>query len=234
MDEKHHLFHKGQTVLDLGFAPGAWTQVAVAKTAPGGRVLGIDMIPASAPPGSSVMQANFLSQATQTSIKTFFADKGLGAIDETTTDVATDYMARGLNDSKEKDHGIDQYTVDIILSDMLAPWPQVDGFWKNHISNAYYRLENTTGISVKDHASSMDLCDAALLFAVDTLKPGGHFVCKFYRGPEDSMLEKRLKAVFKKVRFEKPEASRRESREAYFVGTQKMKGVTRAHVLAVK
>lgn len=53
-----------------------------------------------------------------------------------------------------------------------------------------------------------DLCDAALHFASETLKTGGHFVCKFYQGSEDKVLEQRLKEMFSKVHREKPESSR--------------------------
>lgn len=53
-----------------------------------------------------------------------------------------------------------------------------------------------------------DLCDAALRFVFDTLRTGGHFVCKFYQGAEDKALEMRLKALFAKVHREKPESSR--------------------------
>lgn len=53
-----------------------------------------------------------------------------------------------------------------------------------------------------------DLCRAALEFSFETLKTGGHFVCKFYQGAEDKMLEKALKALFHKVHREKPESSR--------------------------
>lgn len=56
--------------------------------------------------------------------------------------------------------------------------------------------------------TSQDLCIAALQFASDTLKPGGHFVCKFYQGPEDRAFERRLKKLFAKVHREKPESSR--------------------------
>jgi len=49
---------------------------------------------------------------------------------------------------------------------------------------------------------------AALTFCFDTLRIGGHFVCKFYQGQEDKMLEKRLKLLFEKVHREKPESSR--------------------------
>lgn len=53
-----------------------------------------------------------------------------------------------------------------------------------------------------------DLCRAALAFASETLKPGGHFVCKFYQGAEDKALETLLKKMFAKVHREKPESSR--------------------------
>ena len=53
-----------------------------------------------------------------------------------------------------------------------------------------------------------DLCDAALRFAFDTLRTGGHLVCKFYQGAEDKALEMRLRALFAKVHREKPESSR--------------------------
>lgn len=53
-----------------------------------------------------------------------------------------------------------------------------------------------------------DLCMAALQFANDTLKNGGHFVCKFYQGSEDKALEMKLKTLFAKVFREKPDSSR--------------------------
>lgn len=52
------------------------------------------------------------------------------------------------------------------------------------------------------------MCNSALLFCIDVLKPGGSFVCKFYQGPEDRLLRDRLEAVFEKVIQDKPVASR--------------------------
>jgi 21S rRNA (uridine2791-2'-O)-methyltransferase len=49
---------------------------------------------------------------------------------------------------------------------------------------------------------------AALTFAYDTLRTGGHFVCKYYQGSEDKALEKKLKRLFAKVHREKPDSSR--------------------------
>ena len=56
--------------------------------------------------------------------------------------------------------------------------------------------------------TKQDLCKAALSFASDTLKTGGHFVCKFYQGSEDRAFEALLKKMFAKVHREKPESSR--------------------------
>jgi len=71
----------------------------------------------------------------------------------------------------------------------------------------------------------MDLCAAALQFSYDCLRVGGHFVCKFYQGAEDKQLERQLKKLFAVVHREKPESSRSESKEAYFVALRR-----RAHV----
>ena len=37
---------------------------------------------------------------------------------------------------------------------------------------------------------------AALEFAFDTVKTGGHFLCKFYQGSEEKALETKLKRLF--------------------------------------
>lgn len=49
----------------------------------------------------------------------------------------------------------DGKVVDIVLSDMCEPWPLTDGFWKRSLSDPYFRMMNTSGISFKDHAGSM-------------------------------------------------------------------------------
>jgi len=95
-------------------------------------------------------------------------------------------------------------------------------------------MMNTSGMSFRDHAGSMDLCRAALEFSFDILKTGGHLVCKFYQGAEDKALEKQLKLLFQKVHREKPESSRSGSKEAYFVGLRRKEGAKRSEVLEIK
>ncbi|RKF64538.1 rRNA methyltransferase 2, mitochondrial [Golovinomyces cichoracearum] len=75
---------------------------------------------------------------------------------------------------------------------------------------------NTSGINLKDHVGSMELCMAALEFAKITLRTGGHFVCKFYRGVEDKKLERNVKQAFRFVHKGKPESSRKVSAHEIF------------------
>jgi 21S rRNA (uridine2791-2'-O)-methyltransferase len=56
--------------------------------------------------------------------------------------------------------------------------------------------------------ANQDLCYAALQFASENLRPGGHFVCKFYQGAEDKPFQKKLSKMFETVKREKPESSR--------------------------
>lgn len=46
------------------------------------------------------------------------------------------------------------------------------------------------------------------MFAFDTLKTDGHFLCKYYKGAEEKAFEMKLKRLFAKVHREKPESSR--------------------------
>ena len=44
IDDKYHLLKPGSRVVDLGAAPGGWSQVAVKRIGPKGRVVGIDLL----------------------------------------------------------------------------------------------------------------------------------------------------------------------------------------------
>jgi len=62
LDEREKLFRPGQTVLDLGAAPGGWSQVAAEKVKPGGRVVAIDLLPVAAISGVEVRRGDFREQ----------------------------------------------------------------------------------------------------------------------------------------------------------------------------
>ena len=63
LDEKHRLLRPGKRVLDLGAAPGGWTQVAVDRTAPGGRVAAVDLLPMDPVPGAAIIRGDFQDES---------------------------------------------------------------------------------------------------------------------------------------------------------------------------
>jgi 23S rRNA (uridine2552-2'-O)-methyltransferase len=63
IDEKYHLLKPGQRVLDLGAAPGGWSQVAakaLGSAEGSGRVVGIDLLPIDPLPGAEFVTLDFL------------------------------------------------------------------------------------------------------------------------------------------------------------------------------
>ena len=69
LDERFHLLAPARRVIDLGCAPGGWTQVAVERVGPGGAVVGIDLNQTDPIPGATVLQGNFSDPATEAQIR---------------------------------------------------------------------------------------------------------------------------------------------------------------------
>ena len=62
LDQKDRLLAPGQLVVDLGAAPGSWSQVAVAKLGARGRVVAVDLLPMEPLPGVYFLQGDFREQ----------------------------------------------------------------------------------------------------------------------------------------------------------------------------
>src|SRR5262245_20300867 len=63
IDSKHHLFKPGMKVVDLGAAPGGWSQIAAKRVGAAegkGRVAAIDLLEMPAIPGVEFVQLGFL------------------------------------------------------------------------------------------------------------------------------------------------------------------------------
>lgn len=63
IDDKAHLLRPGMTVVDLGSAPGSWSQVAGKRVQPGGRIIGLDLLPMEPLPGVEFIQGDFREDA---------------------------------------------------------------------------------------------------------------------------------------------------------------------------
>jgi 23S rRNA (uridine2552-2'-O)-methyltransferase len=94
------------------------------------------------------------------------------------------------------DAALDGRAVDLVLSDM-AP--------------------NISGVAAVDQPRAMYLCELALDFCRDRLRPGGGLVCKAFQGEGFDAWLQDVKGAFGKVATRKPKASRPNSREVYLV-----------------
>ncbi len=102
IDDKARLLRPGLRVLDLGAAPGGWTQVAVERVnalgAPGrkqGRVVGVDILEMEPVAGATLLQLDFLADDAEARVR--------DAIDGTADLVLSD-MAAPATGHKQTDH----------------------------------------------------------------------------------------------------------------------------------
>lgn len=58
LDDRFRLLRPGQRILDLGAAPGGWTQVAVERTGARARILAVDLLEMEPVAGAEVLQAD--------------------------------------------------------------------------------------------------------------------------------------------------------------------------------
>lgn len=63
LDKKDKLLKPGQIIVDLGAAPGGWSQVAAAKVGDKGRVLASDILPMDAVAGVDFIQGDFTEES---------------------------------------------------------------------------------------------------------------------------------------------------------------------------
>jgi 23S rRNA (uridine2552-2'-O)-methyltransferase len=63
IDEKYKVLKPGQKIVDLGAAPGGWSQIAAKVVGPKGKVVGIDLLPIDPMPGVEFIQLDFLDES---------------------------------------------------------------------------------------------------------------------------------------------------------------------------
>ena len=88
-DKKERLLRRGAIVLDLGAAPGAWSQYAITRVGPKGRVIASDILPMDALAGVEFIQGDFREQEVCTQL--------LGLTGERAVDVLLSDMAPSLS-----------------------------------------------------------------------------------------------------------------------------------------
>jgi 23S rRNA (uridine2552-2'-O)-methyltransferase len=68
IDDRHRLLKPGSRVVDLGAAPGGWTQVALERAGPRGKVVALDLLPMDPVPGATTLQGDFEDPAAEAAV----------------------------------------------------------------------------------------------------------------------------------------------------------------------
>lgn len=165
---RDRLIRPGMLVVDLGAAPGGWSQVAARQ---GAQVIALDILEMQAIPGVTIIRGDFTGAAALAEVSAALAGRA----------------------------------VDLVISDM-AP--------------------NMSGLASSDQPRSIHLCELALAFAREYLKPGAHFLVKAFQGEGFEEYVKDMRISFAQVLVRKPRASRDRSNEVYLLGKSLRQSVT--------
>jgi 23S rRNA (uridine2552-2'-O)-methyltransferase len=75
IDERDKVLKPGMLVVDLGAAPGGWSQVAAKRVGPKGAVVAIDILPMEPISGVTILMADFASDEGVDAVETNMARK---------------------------------------------------------------------------------------------------------------------------------------------------------------
>ncbi|MCL4760269.1 MAG: RlmE family RNA methyltransferase [Burkholderiales bacterium] len=107
LGEKDRLFRPGARAVDLGAAPGSWTQVLAERLGPKATIVAVDLLPMEPVRGATVVQADFAS------------DEGLAAVeaalDGRTVDLVVSDMAPNLSGIDSVDQARAIHLADLAL-----------------------------------------------------------------------------------------------------------------------
>lgn len=161
LNKAYRILGAGFYVLDLGCAPGGWTQIAVKLVGNQGKVLGVDTSYVEEIEGAEILRGSIE--------------------DESIVDEIIEYFERKVN---------------AVICDLS---PQVSGNWS------------------VDHAKQVSLNYAAANIMDKVLTRKGNAVFKVFDGEYTTEFRDYLKKKFAKIKLTKPQASRKQSSELYFV-----------------
>jgi 23S rRNA (uridine2552-2'-O)-methyltransferase len=95
IDEREHLLRPGMTVVDLGAAPGGWSQFAAQLVGDAGRVLALDLLPMDPLPGVEYIHGDFADESLLAALLT--------ATGERTVDLVMSDMAPNISGMRSVD-----------------------------------------------------------------------------------------------------------------------------------
>lgn len=116
IQEKDHLIKPGMTVVDLGAAPGGWSEIIVKLVGNKVRVIALDILPMDPIDGVEIIQGDFTTEATY--------QKLLDILKDTQIDIVVSDMAPNMSGIKSADQARSVYLAELALD-----------FAKNNLKN---------------------------------------------------------------------------------------------------
>ena len=107
LDKKDRLLRPGGVVVDLGAAPGGWSQVCAQKLGNKGRVLASDILPMDSIAGVEFIQGDFTEEAV--------FDRLMAALDGAEVDLVISDMAPNISGITDVDQPKAMYLVELAL-----------------------------------------------------------------------------------------------------------------------
>ncbi|WP_297189938.1 23S rRNA (uridine(2552)-2'-O)-methyltransferase RlmE [uncultured Porticoccus sp.] len=107
LHKKDRLFKPGMTVVDLGAAPGGWSQVAVALVGDKGRVIASDILPMDSIAGVDFVEGDFTEEAVLSEI--------LELLEGQQADLVISDMAPNMSGMKAVDQPKAMYLIELAL-----------------------------------------------------------------------------------------------------------------------
>lgn len=107
INEKDHLFQPGMTVIDLGAAPGGWSQVATELLDGKGTIIASDILPMDALANVQFIQGDFTEDAVFEHI--------MAAVNNSPVDLVMSDMAPNMSGMKDIDQPRSMYLVELAV-----------------------------------------------------------------------------------------------------------------------
>ena len=107
IDDRYKLLKPGACVVDLGAAPGGWSEIAARRVGAGGRVVALDILEMKAIPGVEFLQLDFLDPSAPERLETLLGGSGEGRGQEKVeakADVVLSDMAANATGHRQTDH----------------------------------------------------------------------------------------------------------------------------------
>ncbi len=118
LDDKYHFIKRGACVLELGAAPGSWSQVLVKRVGAKGQVIGVDLLAIEPLNHVTFIQGDILAEGTQTQIAQALEEAQVSLV---LSDIAPNLSGVGVADIAR------QLAIAEQVFDSATQWLEADG-----------------------------------------------------------------------------------------------------------